>query len=77
MTAAEFVEVVRKGDDKLRVDDIVARCVQFRASRVEMRGVPASKVTALNFLKGQMMKLSKGKANPGVPGETLERKLKG
>jgi aspartyl-tRNA(Asn)/glutamyl-tRNA(Gln) amidotransferase subunit B len=31
---------------------------------------------ALNFLKGQVMKLSKGKANPAVVGEILERKLK-
>jgi aspartyl-tRNA(Asn)/glutamyl-tRNA(Gln) amidotransferase subunit B len=37
----------------------------------------AGKVAALNFLKGQVMKLSKGKANPGVAGEILERKLKG
>ena len=34
------------------------------------------KAAALNFLKGQVMKLSKGKANPGVVGEILERKLK-
>jgi aspartyl-tRNA(Asn)/glutamyl-tRNA(Gln) amidotransferase subunit B len=34
------------------------------------------KVAALNFLKGQVMKLSKGKANPAVVGEILERKLK-
>jgi Asp-tRNA(Asn)/Glu-tRNA(Gln) amidotransferase B subunit len=27
-------------------------------------------------LKGQVMKLSKGKANPSVVGEILERKLK-
>jgi aspartyl-tRNA(Asn)/glutamyl-tRNA(Gln) amidotransferase subunit B len=31
----------------------------------------------LNFLKGQVMKLSKGKANPGLAGEILERKLRG
>ena len=31
---------------------------------------------AINFLKGQVMKLSKGKANPVVVGEILERKLK-
>ena len=31
---------------------------------------------ALNFLKGQVMKLSKGKANPNLAGEILERKLK-
>jgi aspartyl-tRNA(Asn)/glutamyl-tRNA(Gln) amidotransferase subunit B len=36
----------------------------------------AGKVAALNFLKGQVMKLSKGKANPGVVGEILQRKLK-
>jgi aspartyl-tRNA(Asn)/glutamyl-tRNA(Gln) amidotransferase subunit B len=35
-------------------------------------GNPAS----LNFLKGQVMKLSKGKANPQLAGEILERKLK-
>jgi aspartyl-tRNA(Asn)/glutamyl-tRNA(Gln) amidotransferase subunit B len=37
----------------------------------------AGKVVALNFLKGQVMKLSKGKANPALAGEILERKLKG
>jgi aspartyl-tRNA(Asn)/glutamyl-tRNA(Gln) amidotransferase subunit B len=31
---------------------------------------------SLNFLKGQLMKLSKGKANPQLAGEILERKLK-
>jgi aspartyl-tRNA(Asn)/glutamyl-tRNA(Gln) amidotransferase subunit B len=36
----------------------------------------AGKVAALNFLKGQVMKLSKGKANPALAGEILERKLK-
>jgi aspartyl-tRNA(Asn)/glutamyl-tRNA(Gln) amidotransferase subunit B len=36
----------------------------------------SGKAAALNFLKGQVMKLSKGKANPGVAGEILERKLK-
>jgi len=37
----------------------------------------AGKVAALNFLKGQVMKLSKGKANPRLAGEILERKLRG
>ena len=36
----------------------------------------AGKAAALNFLKGQVMKLSKGKANPAVAGEILEQKLK-
>ncbi len=34
------------------------------------------KVAALNFLKGQVMKLSKGKANPALVGELLEKRLK-
>jgi aspartyl-tRNA(Asn)/glutamyl-tRNA(Gln) amidotransferase subunit B len=37
----------------------------------------SGKAAALNFLKGQVMKLSKGKANPNLIGEILERKLKG
>jgi len=37
----------------------------------------AGKAAALNFLKGQVMKLSKGKANPALIGEILERKLRG
>ncbi|HYE33745.1 MAG TPA: Asp-tRNA(Asn)/Glu-tRNA(Gln) amidotransferase subunit GatB [Methylomirabilota bacterium] len=35
----------------------------------------AGKPAALNFLKGQVMKLSKGKANPNAVGELLEKKL--
>ncbi|MEI6033177.1 MAG: Asp-tRNA(Asn)/Glu-tRNA(Gln) amidotransferase subunit GatB [Verrucomicrobiae bacterium] len=35
----------------------------------------SGKTTALNFLKGQLMKLSKGKANPAIAGEILEKKL--
>ncbi len=37
----------------------------------------AGNAASLNFLKGQVMKLSKGKANPQLAGEILERKLKG
>jgi aspartyl-tRNA(Asn)/glutamyl-tRNA(Gln) amidotransferase subunit B len=37
----------------------------------------SGKEAALNFLKGQVMKLSKGKANPAVVGEILSKKLKG
>jgi aspartyl-tRNA(Asn)/glutamyl-tRNA(Gln) amidotransferase subunit B len=36
----------------------------------------SGKTAALNFLKGQVMKLSKGKANPNLIGEILEKKLK-
>jgi aspartyl-tRNA(Asn)/glutamyl-tRNA(Gln) amidotransferase subunit B len=35
----------------------------------------AGKVAALNFLKGQVMKMSQGKANPNLVGEILARKL--
>jgi len=37
----------------------------------------SGKAAALNFLKGHVMKLSKGKANPALVGEILERRLKG
>jgi len=36
----------------------------------------AGHAASLNFLKGQVMKLSKGKANPQRVGEILERKLR-
>jgi aspartyl-tRNA(Asn)/glutamyl-tRNA(Gln) amidotransferase subunit B len=36
----------------------------------------AGNVASLNFLKGQVIKLSKGKANPQIVGQILERKLK-
>ena len=36
----------------------------------------AGNVASLNFLKGQVIKLSKGKANPQLVGEVLERKLR-
>ncbi len=35
----------------------------------------AGNAASLNFLKGQVMKLSKGKANPQLAGEILKRKL--
>ena len=35
----------------------------------------AGKLASINFLKGQVMKLSKGKANPALAGEIMERKL--
>ena len=37
----------------------------------------AGKEAALNFLKGQVMRLSKGKANPQLVGEMLREKLSG
>ena len=37
----------------------------------------AGNAASLNFLKGQVMKLSQGKANPTLAGQILERRLKG
>lgn len=37
----------------------------------------AGNTASLNFLKGQVIKLSRGKANPQLAGEILERKLRG
>jgi aspartyl-tRNA(Asn)/glutamyl-tRNA(Gln) amidotransferase subunit B len=36
----------------------------------------AGNAASLNFLKGQVMKLSKGKVNPRLAGEILEGKLR-
>ena len=56
---------------------IEAFCAQVIAANPGPVGdFKAGKAAALNFLKGQVMKLSKGKANPNVAGETLERMLK-
>jgi len=46
------------------------------ANQKSVADYKAGKVAALNALKGQVMKLSKGKANPALVGEILERKLK-
>ena len=50
-------------------DEVIARnpkpVADFRAGHV----------ASLNFLKGQVMKLSQGKANPALVGEILQRKL--
>ena len=37
----------------------------------------SGKMAALNFLKGQVMKASRGKANPAMAGEILERLVRG
>src|SRR5881392_1830492 len=50
-------------------DDVIA------ANPKPVADYKAGNVASLNFLKGQVMKLSKGKANPQLVGEILERKL--
>jgi len=51
-------------------DDVIA------ANPKSAEDFKAGKGAALNFLKGQVMKASKGRANPSVVGEILERKLR-
>jgi len=47
----------------------------IKANPASVADYKSGKEAALNFLKGQVMKLSKGKANPAVVGEILARKL--
>ncbi len=56
---------------------IEALCDQVIAANPKpVADFKAGNLASLNFLKGQVMKLSKGTANPGVVGEILERKLR-
>jgi aspartyl-tRNA(Asn)/glutamyl-tRNA(Gln) amidotransferase subunit B len=56
---------------------IEAFCVQVIAANPKpVADFKAGNAASLNFLKGQVMKLSKGTANPVLVGEILERKLK-
>jgi len=50
-------------------DEVIA------ANPASVADYKSGKEAALNFLKGQVMKLSKGKANPAVVGEILAKKL--
>jgi len=55
---------------------IEAFCDEVIATNpVSVADFKSGKEAALNFLKGQVMKLSKGKANPTVAGEILAKKL--
>ncbi len=47
----------------------------IKANPSSVADYQSGKEAALNFLKGQVMKLSKGKANPAVAGEILAKKL--
>ena len=59
------------------VDALEALCDEVIAANPKpVADFKAGNVASLNFLKGQVMKLSKGKANPQLAGEILERKLK-
>jgi aspartyl-tRNA(Asn)/glutamyl-tRNA(Gln) amidotransferase subunit B len=74
--AAEIVK--EKGIEQLSdASAIEAFCDQVIAANPKPAAdFKAGNAASLNFLKGQVMKLSKGKANPQLAGEILERKLK-
>jgi len=57
------------------LDDIITQVLAANADAVEK--IKAGNDKAINALKGQVMKLSAGKANPKVVGEMLEARLKG
>ena len=72
-------EIVReKGIEQLSdAAAIEALCDQVIAANPKPAAdFKAGNAASLNFLKGQVMKLSRGKANPQLVGEILERKLK-
>ena len=73
------VIIKEKGIEQVRdVSAIEALCDQvIAANRKPTADFKAGNVASLNFLTGQVIKLSKGKANPQLVGEILERKLRG
>jgi aspartyl-tRNA(Asn)/glutamyl-tRNA(Gln) amidotransferase subunit B len=85
-----FSEMFQTGDAPARIIDRkglaqvsdTSALEQFCDQAIAANPGPAAdfksgKAAALNFLKGQVMKLSKGKANPALVGEILQRKLTG
>jgi aspartyl-tRNA(Asn)/glutamyl-tRNA(Gln) amidotransferase subunit B len=75
-TAAAIVE--EKGIEQLSDTPVIeALCDQVIAANPKpVMDFKAGHLASLNFLNGQVMKLSKGKANPAIAAEILERKLK-
>jgi aspartyl-tRNA(Asn)/glutamyl-tRNA(Gln) amidotransferase subunit B len=85
-----FSEMFATGEAPAKIVDLTGRAQvsdtaaleQFCEQAIAANPGPAAdfkagKAAALNFLKGQVMKLSKGKANPALVGEILEKKLRG
>jgi aspartyl-tRNA(Asn)/glutamyl-tRNA(Gln) amidotransferase subunit B len=70
--------VKEKGIEQLSdVGAIEALCDEVVAANAKpVADYKAGNMASLNFLKGQVIKISKGKANPQLVGEILERKLK-
>ena len=79
MTSGKAAAVIVREKGLEQVSDsgaIEAFCDQvIEANPSVVADFKAGKEAALNFLKGQVMKLSKGKANPGLAGDMLAKKL--
>jgi aspartyl-tRNA(Asn)/glutamyl-tRNA(Gln) amidotransferase subunit B len=69
--------VSEKGIEQLSdATEIETLCEQVIAANPKpVADFRAGNAASLNFLKGQVLKLSKGKANPALVGEILERQL--
>jgi aspartyl-tRNA(Asn)/glutamyl-tRNA(Gln) amidotransferase subunit B len=72
------VIVKEKGTEQLSdIGAIEALCEEVIGENPKaVADFKAGNVASLNFLKGKVLKLSKGKANPQLVGEILERKLR-
>ena len=70
--------VKEKGIEQLSDLSVIEKlCDQVIAANPKpVADFTAGNVASLNFLKGQVIKLSKGKANPQLVGQILEKKLK-
>jgi aspartyl-tRNA(Asn)/glutamyl-tRNA(Gln) amidotransferase subunit B len=70
--------VKEKGIEQLSDSSIIEKlCDEVIAANPKpVADFKAGNISSLNFLKGQVIKLSKGKANPQLVGEILETKLK-
>jgi len=70
--------VKKKGIEQLSdLSAIEALCDEvIKANPKPVADFRTGNVASLNFLKGQVIKISKGKANPQLVGEILQRKLK-
>jgi aspartyl-tRNA(Asn)/glutamyl-tRNA(Gln) amidotransferase subunit B len=64
---------MKQESDLGAIESLCAEVIAANPKSVE--AYKAGKAAAINFLKGQVMKLSKGKANPNLVGETLVRLL--
>jgi aspartyl-tRNA(Asn)/glutamyl-tRNA(Gln) amidotransferase subunit B len=73
--AAVIVEEkgLKQESDSGAIEALCAQCIEANPKAVEE--FRAGKAASINFLKGQVMKLSQGKANPALVGEILVRLL--